>query len=597
MPSQFDAQTMLLGQLFANAHTFQIPTYQRSFAWETREASLLLEEMFEAFDSRASDGEPEECFLGFMVFVDVEQPPKRLSALPFSRQSRRSGLLDVVDGLQRLTTLTMLFCIIRDLEAAEGGKPNERLLAAIGLGAGQARHRLTLREPEEAFFHAHVRVPGATRVEPLDVDLSPPERRILEVRDYLLETVRDLEAAERRRLVDFLLDRTHVLMVTAATLERAHRIFTVLNARGKPLARNDILKAELLGRVPPAAREHATGIWDKAESRLGDAFEALFSHVRTIEGRGAEKVITAIRAIAADTGGCQVFIERTLQPAAAIFDDINHARHEGSQHSPTISELLTYLGWLKGSTDWIPPAILWWLGQGKEPAELAWFLGGLDRLAYGLRILGHGTKRRATRFGAVVQAIRNQRDLRATGSPLDLTREELRTVHHNLRDLHTRSAPMAKLVLLRLNDHLAGNPQGVGYEDLSVEHLLPRKPGANSPWRLTFPDLAERDRCTESLGNLVLVTKAQNDKAGNAPFVHKRDILFKAGTPMLPVNAYVRQQTEWTSHQIKEREGQLLRHLDQLWKFSPAPVRGDVPPGVEASPQQRRRPPKDAAGG
>ncbi len=33
-------------------------------------------------------------------------------------------------------------------------------------------------------------------------------------------------------------------------------------------------------------------------------------------------------------------------------------------------------------------------------------------------------------------------------SPLHLAREELRAIHHNLRDLHKRSAPLAKLVLL-----------------------------------------------------------------------------------------------------------------------------------------------------
>ena len=146
---------------------------------------------------------------------------------------------------------------------------------------------------------------------------------------------------------------------------------------------------------------------------------------------------------------------------------------------------------------------------------------------------------------------------------------------------------MAKLVLLRLNDHLAGVPQAVPSEDLSIEHLLPRKPGANSPWRAVFPDPAERDRHTESLGNLVLVTKAQNDKAGNLDFLHKKNVLFKAEGTSLPINAYVRQQAEWTSHQIKEREAELLRHLDQLWKIGPAPVRANT---------AQQRPSRAAAG-
>ena len=65
---------------------------------------------------------------------------------------------------------------------------------------------------------------------------------------------------------------------------------------------------------------------------------------------------------------------------------------------PTIARTLSYLSWLPAS-DWIPPAMLWWLGKGKDPAELAWFLQRLDRLAYGMRILGLGASRRAKRFG------------------------------------------------------------------------------------------------------------------------------------------------------------------------------------------------------
>ncbi len=537
MPSQFTAQTMPLGQLFASLHAINTPPYQRPFSWEQREASRLLDDLAAAMEGNGDDGEIDEYFLGTMLFIEAE----RALRLPFSRQTR---VLEVVDGLQRLTTLTILFCVLRDLDAKDAKKPHERLLAAIGTGqGGTARPRLSLRETDEPFFQTHVRNAGATSIAPVSDTPSPQEARIVEVRDHLHEALRDFDPAQRRRLADFLFDKCHVVVVSTTGIDRAHRIFTVLNARGKPLARNDILKADLLGGVPPAAMKNATRIWDRAESHLGDEFENLFSHIRIIHARNSPQVISGIRNIAAVEGGGLPFIERILQPAAAVFDDILKSRHEGSPHSRRISSLLTYLGWLKGHSDWVPPVMLWWLGKGKDAAELAWFLGALDRLAYGLRILGHGAKRRASRFGAVVHAIRSNRDLKSDASPLNLARDELRTIHHNLRDLHARSAPMAKLVLLRLNDHMAGSAQDVPFEELSVEHLLPRKPGINSPWRDAFPDPAERDRHTESLGNLVLVTKAQNDKAGNLDFARKKEVLFKAaGAPTLPVNAYVRQQ-------------------------------------------------------
>jgi hypothetical protein len=382
--------------------------------------------------------------------------------------------------------------------------------------------------------------------------------------------VADLDAAGRRALADFLLDKCHIVLVSATGIDRAHRMFTVLNATGRPLARNDILKAALLGSVPARALERATAAWDAAQARLGADFDSLFSHLRTIHHRSSSHIISGVQKIAQDQGGAEPFVSNLLVPAAAAFDDIRHARHEGAPESAAIAGSLRHLGWLRGG-DWLPPALQCRLQHANDPAELAWFLKALDRLAYGLRILGMGTKRRAARLGAVISALRQGNDLRAPGSQLMLTRDEQSSIRHNLRDLHARSAPLAKLVLLRLNEEMAGRPQDLPVEDLTVEHILPRKPSASSRWRQLFPDPAERGRCTESLGNLVLMTRAQNDLAGNQDFARKQQVLFAAdGALTLPVNDYVRGQAEWRAAQIREREAALLAHLYRLWDITPA---------------------------
>jgi hypothetical protein len=571
MTSPFGAQAMPLGQLFADPSFIQVPPYQRSFAWTHEEAGRLLEDVCEALDAEGESDQGGDYFLGPMLFIEPDPPAGRLAVW----KAQRSGRVhEVVDGLQRLTTLTILFCVLRDLDEDGGEPPNERLLAAIS--AGGTRNRLSLREPDEAFFQAHVRGRGATRVHPADANLSPAEDNILEVRKHMRAALADYDAAQRRQLASFLLDKCHVVLISATGIDRAHRMFTVLNATGRPLARNDILKASLLGRVPASAIGRATEVWEEAQTRLGADFDSLFSHIRTIYRRSSAHIIAGVKTVAEEQGGPAAFIENLLRPAAAVFDDIRTARHSGAAQSSGIAASLRYLGWLKGG-DWIPPAMLWWLERGKDATELAWFFSDLDRLSYGLRLIGVSTKRRASRLGVVMQAIRQGQDLRSAGSPLRLTREEQGTIHYNLRDLYQRSAPMAKLVLMRINDQMAGGPQNLSIEDLSVEHLLPRKPGTNSRWRTWFPDPTERGRCTESLGNLVLTTKAQNDKAGNLDFARKKDVLFRMGSVLpLPINDYVRKQAEWRVEQILEREAELLRRLDQLWQIGPAQRRAEA---------------------
>jgi hypothetical protein len=585
MPSPFGAQAMPLGQLFADPNFIHVPSYQRSFAWTPEEAGRLLDDVSEALDAENEANQGGDYFLGPMLFIEPDPPAGRIAAWKAARTGR---VHEVVDGLQRLTTLTMLFCVLRDLDEEGGEAPSERLLAAIGTSA---RARLALREPEETFFQAYVRGRSATLASPpAEGNLSPSEARMLEVRGHIRETLADLDASHRRQLADFLLDKCHIVLISATGIDRAHRMFTVLNATGRPLARNDILKAALLGTVPATGLREATAMWDEAQNRLGEHFDSLFSHVRTVYRRTGAPIISGIQTIAGEQGGSDAFIRNVLSPAAGAFDDIRNARHSGSPHSEAIAASLRYLGWLRGG-DWIPPALLRWLEKGSDPGELAWFLAALDRLAYGLRILGMGTKRRAGRLAFVVQAMHDGDDLKGAASPLRLTRDEQGTIRHNLRDLHARSAPLAKLVLLRLNEAMAGRPQNLPIEDLTVEHLLPRKPAANSRWREWFPDPAERGQCTESLGNLVLMTKAQNDKAGNQDFARKQQVLFGADSALpLPINEYVRRQTEWRAIQIREREADLLQHLYRLWDFAPPAARADAAGKAGPSAKSRAAP-------
>jgi Protein of unknown function DUF262/Protein of unknown function (DUF1524) len=573
---EFISPTVQVGQLFANPYFIEAPVYQRSFAWTEKEVCRLLDAVAAAVDGSPASRDNSDYFLGTMVFIEREQrAPSRITGWPRSRASR---LLDVVDGFQRLTTLTILFCVLRDMDAQENQPLHVRVAAAIGHDQGaNARQRLLLGDSDEAFFQAYVRAPNATQLSPEEGKLSPTERRILDARGYVIAALKGYDAAERRRFADFLLDRCRLVFVATKDIDGAHRIFMVLNATGKPLARNDILKADLLAGMPLPARQQAAQIWAEAERRLGDDFEQLFSHIRIMYERPDSRVIQGIRQIAADNGGALAFIERVLQPATRIADDIVNARHTGSSHSAAVVQYLRYLGWHSFS-DWIPPAMLWWLEKGQDPARLRSFLAKLDRLAFGVRLMGIGASKRVHRFAAVVSSIRRGRDLDASDSPLAFSRQELRTMQYNLRNVHGLNASTAKHLLMRLTDARAGRPESAQLPNrMTVEHVLPKKLGAGSAWRTWFADPTEREHCTDCLGNLVLVTKEQNDRASNLGFARKLDIYFNSpGEPIPAINADLRGRTEWRAHDIRGREANLFHLIEELWQFGIATPRAQA---------------------
>ena len=556
----FRACSMTVEELLAGAHRLKVPGFQRSFCWGPNEAGQLLDDVLSTLDD-AGEG-AGDYFLGALVLLETGTEAASRGASP------EAVRYDIIDGLQRLITLTILFAVLRDIADGE----DQAMAEAAGhcvlafpqrADDGNVQPRLELPSETQDFFSAFVQEPGATSAMPDDDDLPAPEARLIAVREHLMAALIAEDADRRGRLVQLLRSGCHCAVIVARTLDRAHRIFSVINDRGLPLARGDILRAEILGSVAAERREALTHQWRAAEHALGGSMEELLSHLRTIEGRARTRIIDEIRQLVERSGDAETFLTETLLPYAMVLGAIRSASaHAGM--SPEADPRLRYLGWL-GSHDWVPPLMLHWRMVAGDPGKLAPFLRRLDRLAYGLRLLGIGLDKRATRYRALIEAIRAGVP-EGPGHPLDLTRDELRLLAHNLRALHTRSQLACKLVLMRLNDVLAGSPQALEPGDLSVEHVLPQKPGRNSQWRQWFPVADERERLTQSLGNLILVSRHKNEEARNLDFVQKREVYFGEGAARLPlITRDLAGLSEWRPEDVRRREARMVEALDTLW--------------------------------
>ena len=551
MPTGMSTQTLYLGDLLGQRLSFRVPSYQRPYSWTIREAGQLLDDLELSLADELEPGAAREGhFFGAMLLVVL--PPEGDQA---------SDVRDIVDGQQRLVTLTILLAVLRDLAADRGlaiERDIEPLLSTIG-NAGAARSRIVLGGPENGFFERFVLAPGASAAMP-EFDAEGVERRILDVREHFVGELVLRGSDDLGRLVRHIERSCFATVITTDNIDRAHRIFTILNNRGRPLARNDILKAHLLGMISPPERDAYTVRWQALERRLGSRFEELFSHIRTIAGRSRERIISGVGDLIDESGGAERFFDEIVEP----YGQIHAAMIDG--HGPTreVSRYVAYLGWM-GSTDWMAPVMLWWRTCGGDPGRLEPFLRRFERLAFCLRLLGIGADKRLSRFNAVLAAIRTGR-LDAPDSPLDLTREETRNIAHNLRGLHTRSQLTCKLLLLRLNDELAGSPQGLDPQLYTVEHVLPQRPNRASAWRTVFPMAEEREACTQSLGNLVLVTRTQNDRARNMELARKLAVYFAPEhQPMPHITRDLEGITEWAPSDIRAREERLLAAVDRLW--------------------------------
>lgn len=562
-PSLFTAP-LRLNELFSDPFRFSVPTYQRRFSWTVKEAGQLLDDILVAAGEEPEPAEPDY-FLGAILLTDSDGQAEWRMGPPRSPRA-----LDIVDGQQRLITLTILLAVLRDLAEEDDRGLARALQSLITVGHsfnGASRHRLQLRGGEDAFLAEHVLNPKACGSAPAADSLAPGAAAILEVREHFRSELQPMPANDRRRVVDYLLNCCHAVVIVTSDIDRGHRMFSVLNDRGRPLARKDIIKAEVLGGFPPERADTLLAGWAEAEQRLGDEFDSFFSHLRTIEGKGRLPIIAGIRAVRTECGGSEPFMTNMLLPYAEAFDIICRARHEGAPESAEISRRLGYLSWL-GSSEWVPATMKWLSLFRHDPAQILRFLETVEPFAFSLRLLCIGAGKRAARFSGLLPAIHNGSIFDAERSPCILTRDEQRHISYNLRNLHERHPQTCKLVLLRLNDELTGSPQRLDPAEWTVEHVLPQSPGRNGQWREWFPDNDEREQLTQSLGNLVLVRRTQNDKASNQDFARKKAIYFKHAQGEMPaITREIAPADSWTPAHVREREERFIQILSSIWRL------------------------------
>jgi hypothetical protein len=230
---QITARELPLYKAFCSDFDFHIPNYQRPYAWKAEHASQLLVDLTDALDR----GDDEPYFLGSVVLVQVAG----------------SARAEVIDGQQRLTTLTILLAILRDLTTNTGlASELEKMIREPGaiITNLPARPRLSLRSRDASFFEARVQtphsVPGLLAALP-DV-LETDAQRAVQTNANALHSVLSGWSEERRlALTRMLGERTILVIVSTPEPSSAHRIFSVLNARGLDLSATDIFKAQVIG--------------------------------------------------------------------------------------------------------------------------------------------------------------------------------------------------------------------------------------------------------------------------------------------------------------------------------------------------------------
>lgn len=562
-----------LSKIFSDDYVFSIPGYQRPYSWTTEQARELIDDLY-AFmkEGGKSLGETPPYFLGSIVLVKQDALPQAT----------------VVDGQQRLTTLTILLSAIRanvSDSKARGGL--SKLIYDQGdVILNTANHyRLTLRERDLQFFREYVQhEDGINKLILIDQQLPDSQNNLRENARLLMARVGEMEEDERVRLAQFIATRCYLVTVCTPDLDSAYRIFNVLNSRGLDLSATDILKAEIIGKLSAEKREHYTEVWEDIEDDLGrDDFGNLFSHIRMIYRKVKPKgtLLKEFREHVSYASP-ESFMEKTLLPLATAYEEITDAAYTSQRGA---EEVNTCLYWLKRIefADWMPPALVFMSAYRNDPDKIVAFFRALERLVYAMLIGRWGVNERIERCSALNDAIDKGQDLWGDRSPLLLTTAEKGLIYQALTGpLYSTHSPRAlSLVLLRLDSLLSGGGASYNFDVITVEHVLPQNPEVGSTWYEWFPEDQLRQHWVHRLGNLALLTRKKNSAANNFDFERKKKAYFtKGGVSPFAITTQVLADAEWRPETVEKLQAERLAVLEAFLGLEDRvmPIASTLPP-------------------
>ncbi|SIR48325.1 DUF262 domain-containing protein [Bosea sp. TND4EK4] len=545
-----------LSRVFSDEFAFAIPTYQRPYAWEKEQAEALLDDILAALNEAIETREPITYFLGSIVLI--KQPG--------------SSEAKVVDGQQRLTTLTILLSVLRDLSSLEVSIKRHAYICEEGDPdkGSKSRYRLTLRKRDEEFFRSAIQNKGVTGTLPGTKGLADSRLRIVENATLFHTRVKAMPAERRDRLVAFLLQRCYLVVIAVANVDMAHRVFTVLNARGLDLTPADILKADLLDRVPSSEEKDYSDSWEAIEEQLGrERFSELFQHIRMIYQREKprERLEIGFKRFVTDFADHDKFMKDVLQPIGATFAKLLSPPAFATLYGDEATKRLRYLSKLDNN-DWLPVALKFFAHTKPSAEDAALFMRRLETLAYFLFVTRADINERIRRFAAVLTDLVGGE---WKGKAIELSKDDKAAFR---RDLDGRIYQLTRVrlpLLLRLDAELSSGGATYSHDIVSVEHVLPQTPDAASQWLKDFPDEVMRDGWTHKLANLMLLTLRKNIQASNWDFSTKKERYFSdsGGVSPFVVTTQVLGEQSWTPAVLEARQKSLLARLYATWDIAP----------------------------
>ena len=553
-----------LSKIFSSDFDYEIPSFQRPYAWTEEEAGDLFDDLYDFYVSEADD---EQYFLGSIVLVKEDDKPYS----------------EVIDGQQRLTTLTILLAAITSKLSGEDRDDFKTYIIEPGRASQglASKPRVHIRKRDNDFFQKYIQGMDFEHLFMLDADAQDTEAKTNIVKNarLLMGRIEDNLASvdEIIQFGAYLVQRCFLVAVSTPTRQAAFRIFSVMNSRGMSLLATDIIKADIIGAIRESWHDEYNNKWEEMEVEVGrNGFNDLFGHIRMIIAKvKAKKALQDefYSVVFPDTNGKDItekdainFIENILSPFSEAYRVVKNSEFASTTGADNVNDILRWLNRIDNS-DWIPVAMQFYVKHKDNAALMNRFLRRLERLAAYMRATSWDVTHLIERYAKVLAEI-ELAEPEDFGVSIELTPEEIKEFLNRLNsDMYKMVSNKRNYLILRLDSFVADGAASYDSKILTIEHVLPQTVNEDSQWAEWWPDVDERDLWVHKIGNLLPLAKRKNSQAQNYDFDMKKDKYFrgKTGVASYALTTQVLMYSQWTPKTVKERQEELINIYRKNW--------------------------------
>ncbi|RZU02159.1 DUF262 domain-containing protein [Rivibacter subsaxonicus] len=550
-----------LAKIFSSDFDYAIPSYQRPYAWTEVQAGELFSDLVDFFTKEKDD----TYFLGSIVLIKEEGKPHA----------------EVIDGQQRLTTLTILLAALTTQFSGELRADFENYIREPGRASQglKPKPRLELRERDRQFFADYIqglKLTELVALDPAQVD-NESQRNVRRNAEVMLQRLKATFGEDTDRLCEFgafLVQRCFLVAVSTPSQQSAFRVFSVLNSRGLDLLPTDIIKSDVIGSIKQVHQEDFTEIWEELEVETGrDGFAEVFGHIRMIyaKEKARRSLLEEFRErVIPKVGSAEDLVSKVVEPYTRAYLIAKHCQYISTSNAAEINALLKWLNRIDNS-DWLPSAMQFLAEHENDAAYVHFFLRKLERLAACMHICGYDVNARIERYATLLRALDRSHSMASPVEAVELTAFEQSALRRVLQsDIYLMTARRRNYLILRLDSFLVDGAATYDPTVLTIEHVLPQTVVEGSVWATQWPNFSDRILWLHRLANLVPLTQRRNSQAQNYDFERKKKAYFggKQGVSSYALTTQVLNTAAWTPAVVEQRQADLLEMLSTKWELA-----------------------------